>query len=59
MKSTLGVRISHGLHGLNGFESAFDRFAIRREDTSIFVDLNRWFESDKDRAGWASAAIQL
>jgi Rieske Fe-S protein len=36
-----------------------DRFAIRREDSSIFVDLHRWFESDKDPAGWASAVVQL
>ena len=36
-----------------------DRFAIRREDASIFVDLHRWFESDKDPAGWASATLQL
>ena len=36
-----------------------DRFAIHREDTSIFVDLHRWFESDKDPAGWASAVVQL
>jgi Rieske Fe-S protein len=36
-----------------------DRFAIRREDMSIFVDLHHWFESDKDRAGWAAAVVQL
>ena len=36
-----------------------DRFAIRREDAAIFVELHRWFESDKDPRGWASAAIQL
>lgn len=36
-----------------------DRFAIRREDASIVVDLTHWFESDKNPAGWASAAIQL
>jgi Rieske Fe-S protein len=36
-----------------------DRFAIRREDTSIVVDLRRWFESDKDPAGWASAVVQI
>jgi len=36
-----------------------DRFALRREDTSIFVDLHRWFESDKDSAGWAAAVVQL
>jgi nitrite reductase/ring-hydroxylating ferredoxin subunit len=36
-----------------------DRFAIRKEDASVFVDLHRWFESDKDPAGWASAVVQL
>jgi Rieske Fe-S protein len=36
-----------------------DRFAIRREDASIVVELHRWFESDKDPGGWASAAVQL
>jgi nitrite reductase/ring-hydroxylating ferredoxin subunit len=36
-----------------------DRFVIRREDTSLFVDLHRWFESDKDPAGWASAVVQV
>jgi Rieske Fe-S protein len=36
-----------------------DRFAVRREDTSIFVDLHRWFESDKDPAGWGSAVIKV
>jgi Rieske Fe-S protein len=36
-----------------------DRFAIRREDASIVVDLRHWFESDKDPGGWASAAVQV
>jgi nitrite reductase/ring-hydroxylating ferredoxin subunit len=36
-----------------------DRFAIRREDTSVVIDLHRWFESDKDPAGWASAVLQI
>jgi len=36
-----------------------DRFAVRREDISIVVDLHRWFESDKDPAGWASAVVQI
>ena len=36
-----------------------DRFAIRREDASIVVDLTHWFESDKNPAGWAAAAVQL
>jgi nitrite reductase/ring-hydroxylating ferredoxin subunit len=36
-----------------------DRFAVRREENSIVVNLQRWFESDKDPAGWASALIQV
>jgi Rieske Fe-S protein len=36
-----------------------DRFAIRREDPSIVVDLRRWFQSDKDPAGWAAATVRL
>jgi nitrite reductase/ring-hydroxylating ferredoxin subunit len=36
-----------------------DRFAIRRQDASIFVDLHHWFESDKDPHGWAAAVIRL
>ena len=36
-----------------------DRFAIRREDMAIFVDLHRWYESDKDPAGWKAAVVQL
>jgi Rieske Fe-S protein len=36
-----------------------DRFAVRREDNTIVVDLQHWFESDKNPAGWASAALQL
>ena len=36
-----------------------DRYAIRREDTMVIVDLQHWFQSDKDPAGWASAVIQL
>jgi len=36
-----------------------DRFAIRREDASIVVDLHHWFESDKNSSGWASALVQL
>jgi nitrite reductase/ring-hydroxylating ferredoxin subunit len=36
-----------------------DRFAIRREDAAVFVDLHRWFESDKDPVGWASAVVVI
>jgi Rieske Fe-S protein len=36
-----------------------DRLGIRREDRSVVVDLNRFFQSDKDPAGWAAATIAL
>lgn len=36
-----------------------DRFAIRREDAVIVVDLTHWFESDKNPSGWASAVVKL
>ena len=36
-----------------------DRFAIHVEQTAVVVDLTRWFQSDKDAAGWTAAAVQL
>ena len=36
-----------------------DRFAVRKEDAMIVVDLTHWFESDKDPSGWASAVVQV
>ena len=36
-----------------------DRFAIRKEDAMIVVDLTHWFESDKNPSGWASAVVQV
>jgi nitrite reductase/ring-hydroxylating ferredoxin subunit len=36
-----------------------DRYAIRRDGDSIFVDLHHWFQSDKDPKGWAAATIAL
>jgi nitrite reductase/ring-hydroxylating ferredoxin subunit len=36
-----------------------DRYAIRRDGDSIFVDLHHWFQSDKDPKGWAAAGIAL
>jgi nitrite reductase/ring-hydroxylating ferredoxin subunit len=36
-----------------------DRFALRREDAFVVVDLQHWFESDKNPSGWASAVINL
>jgi Rieske Fe-S protein len=36
-----------------------DRFAIHKEDPSIVVDLQHWFESDKNPSGWNSAFVQV
>ena len=36
-----------------------DRFAIRRDGTSLIVDLQRLFQSDIDAAGWASAVATV
>jgi nitrite reductase/ring-hydroxylating ferredoxin subunit len=36
-----------------------DRFAVRKEDASVVVDLQHWFESDKNPSGWASAFVQV
>jgi Rieske Fe-S protein len=36
-----------------------DRFAIKKEDNSVVVDLTHWFESDKNPSGWAAALVSL
>jgi nitrite reductase/ring-hydroxylating ferredoxin subunit len=36
-----------------------DRFAVRQDDAELVVDLTRWFQSDKDPAGWAAAQVVL
>ncbi|HEX4999372.1 MAG TPA: Rieske (2Fe-2S) protein [Terriglobia bacterium] len=36
-----------------------DRFAVRREGETVVVDLQHWFQSDKDPAGWKDALIRL
>jgi len=36
-----------------------DRFAIRRDDQSVVVDLNRLIQSDKDPAGWSAATLAV
>jgi nitrite reductase/ring-hydroxylating ferredoxin subunit len=36
-----------------------DRFAVRRDNASLVVNMSHWFESDKDPAGWASAFAQV
>jgi nitrite reductase/ring-hydroxylating ferredoxin subunit len=34
-----------------------DRFAIRLDAGSVVVDLSKWFQSDRDPHGWASAVV--
>lgn len=34
-----------------------DRFAVRKEDAVIVVDLQHWFESDKNASSWNSAFV--
>jgi hypothetical protein len=36
-----------------------DRFAVVQDNTTLVVDLEKWFQSDKDPAGWSSAFVQL
>jgi nitrite reductase/ring-hydroxylating ferredoxin subunit len=48
-----------GIHTSGRATRNLDRFAIRREDPSVVVDLQHWFQSDKDNAGWTAAAIRL
>ena len=36
-----------------------DRYVIRRDGDSVVVDVHRWFQSDKDPAGWAAATIPV
>jgi nitrite reductase/ring-hydroxylating ferredoxin subunit len=48
-----------GVHTSGRATRNLDRFAVRREDSMIVVDLEHWYQSDKDPAGWASAVIRL
>ena len=48
-----------GLHTSGRATRNMDRFAISREGDSLVVDLQHWFQSDRDPAGWAAAAIHL
>jgi nitrite reductase/ring-hydroxylating ferredoxin subunit len=48
-----------GLHTAGRATRNLDRYLIRREGDAIVVDLHRWVQSDKDPAGWESAAITI
>jgi nitrite reductase/ring-hydroxylating ferredoxin subunit len=36
-----------------------DRLGVRLEDNMLVVDLNKFFQSDKNSAGWAAAVVAL
>jgi nitrite reductase/ring-hydroxylating ferredoxin subunit len=36
-----------------------DRFAVTKDNNNLIVDLSKWFQSDKDAAGWSTAFVQL
>jgi nitrite reductase/ring-hydroxylating ferredoxin subunit len=48
-----------GVHTSGRATRNLDRYAIRRDGDFIVVDIHRWFQSDKDPAGWAAASIAL
>ena len=48
-----------GVHTSGRATRNMDRFAIRRDGDSVVVNLQHWFQSDKDPAGWTSAVIHL
>ena len=36
-----------------------DRFAVTRDGNAVVVDLEKWYESDKQPTEWAAASIQV
>ena len=36
-----------------------DRFPIRRQGTSVLVDITKVYQSDRDPAGWAGASVTV
>jgi hypothetical protein len=36
-----------------------DRLGVRVDDNMLVVDLNRFFRSDKDSAGWTAATVAV
>ena len=36
-----------------------DRLGVRLEEMTLVVDLNKFYRSDKDAAGWAAATVAL
>ena len=48
-----------GVHTAGRATRNMDRFEVRRDGDSVVMDLHRWFQSDKDPAGWVAAAIAV
>jgi nitrite reductase/ring-hydroxylating ferredoxin subunit len=48
-----------GVHTAGRATRNMDRYEVRRDGDSVVVDLHRWFQSDKDPAGWAAATIAV
>jgi Rieske Fe-S protein len=36
-----------------------DRLGVRREENTLVVDVSKFFQSDKNPAGWAAAVVAL
>ena len=48
-----------GVHISGRSTRNLDRFAIRRDGEGAVLDLDHWFQSDKDPSGWAAAEIAV
>jgi nitrite reductase/ring-hydroxylating ferredoxin subunit len=48
-----------GVHTTGRATRNMDRFPIRRDGNTIHVDTAHVFQSDKDPAGWAAAAVAV
>ena len=48
-----------GVHTEGRATRNMDRYLIRRNGNFVVVDLHKWFQSDMDAAGWASAQIAV
>jgi hypothetical protein len=36
-----------------------DRLGVRKEGNTLVVELNKFYQSDKDTAGWTAATVAL
>lgn len=51
--------IEDGRHVSGRATRNMDRYAIQREGDAIVVNIDKWFESDKDPNAWTAATIAL